>query len=167
MKLAVTVHISRGLRDRGRLDQEPKDKLDLNRLRARLGEKPRTKAGQIRQAWPDIKALFEAGHSLKDIWIWLNEIGVEIGYARLSHYTGQLRRRDQAATLGDPVTASQEAGHVTDRQLPASHEISSSGIPTVSDRLPPPTDPLAHIWEREGRYPGFQYNPDPDIKKLI
>jgi hypothetical protein len=34
-----------------------------------MGEKPRTKAGQIRQAWPDIKALFHAGHSLKDIWL--------------------------------------------------------------------------------------------------
>ena len=27
--------------------------------------------------------------------MWLNEIGIEIGYARLSHYTGQLKRRDQ------------------------------------------------------------------------
>ena len=49
-----------------------------------MGKKPRTKVGQIRQAWPDIKALFDAGHSLKDIWMWLNEIGIEIGYARLS-----------------------------------------------------------------------------------
>lgn len=167
MKLAVTDRISRGLPDRGRLDQAPKDKLDLNRLRARLGEKPRTKAGQIRQAWPDIKALFDAGHSLKDIWIWLNEIGVEIGYARLSHYTGQLRRRDQAATLGENVTASQEGGHVRDSHLPASYEVSSGRIPTESDRPPSPTDPLANIREREGRHLGFQYNPDPDIKKLI
>ena len=58
--------------------------LDLNRLRARLREKPRTKAGQVRQAWPDIRDLLAAGHSLKDIRVWLNEIGLEIGYARLS-----------------------------------------------------------------------------------
>ena len=44
------------------MDQTSKDKLDLTRLRARLAEKPRTKAGQVRQAWPDIKALFDAGH---------------------------------------------------------------------------------------------------------
>ena len=36
--------------------------LDLNRLRARRGEKPRTKAGQVRQAWPEIRELIAAGH---------------------------------------------------------------------------------------------------------
>lgn len=64
------------------------------RLRERLPEKPRTKAGQVRQAWPDIKKLMAAGHSLRDICSWLNEIGLEIGYARLSDYIGQLRRRE-------------------------------------------------------------------------
>ena len=76
VKVFVPAHLFRGLRNRGRLDHNAKDKLDLTRLRARKGEKPRTKAGQVRQAWPDIKALFDAGHSLKDIWIWLNEIGI-------------------------------------------------------------------------------------------
>ena len=95
--MPVTAHLFHGLPNRGRLDHNSKDKLDLTRLRARLAEKPRTKIGQVRQAWPDIKALFDAGHSLEDIWMWLNEIGIEIGYARLSHYTGQLKRRDQAA----------------------------------------------------------------------
>ncbi|MGA7408976.1 MAG: hypothetical protein WBW33_00730 [Bryobacteraceae bacterium] len=66
--------------------------MDLSLLRAHLSEKPRTKIGQIRQAWPDIKNLISAGHSLKDICRWLNEIGVNIGYARLSHYLGELRR---------------------------------------------------------------------------
>ncbi len=76
-----------------------------------MAEKPRTKAGQIRQAWPDIKALFDAGHSLKDIWIWLNEIGIEIGYARLSHYTGQLKRRDK--TAAPAVTVASGSGSHT------------------------------------------------------
>src|ERR1700733_2268406 len=79
------------------VDSNLSEHLDLNSLRARLREKPRTKAGQVRQAWPDIRDLLAAGHSLKDIWAWLNEIGVEVGYARLSHYIGQLRRRDEAA----------------------------------------------------------------------
>jgi hypothetical protein len=70
--------------------------LDLDRLRKRLREKPRTKAGQVRQAWPDIRDLLAAGHSLKDVWAWLEEIGLEIGYRGLSHYVGQLRRRDEA-----------------------------------------------------------------------
>ena len=73
------------------------EQLDLNRLRTRVREKPRTKVGQVRQAWPDIRDLLAAGHSLKDVWAWLKEIGLEIGYARLSHYIGQLRRRDEGA----------------------------------------------------------------------
>jgi hypothetical protein len=70
--------------------------LDYTRLRAHTLDKPRTKAGQVRQAWPEIKSLIAAGHSLKDICAWLNEIGLEIGYARLSHYIGQMRERDAA-----------------------------------------------------------------------
>src|ERR1022692_35631 len=77
--------------------------LDLNRLRARLREKPRTKAGQVRQVWPDIRDLLAAGHTLKDIWTWLNEIGLQIGYARLSHYISALRLRDQAAQAQFPI----------------------------------------------------------------
>ena len=71
--------------------------LDISRLRERVGEKPRTKVGQVRQVWPEIKNLLSAGHSLKDIWAWLNEIGLDIGYARLSHCIAQLRLQDRAA----------------------------------------------------------------------
>ena len=149
------------------MDHNAKDKLDLTRLRARLGEKPRTKAGQIRQAWPDIKALFGAGHSLKDIWIWLNEIGIDIGYARLSHYTGQLKRRDQAAALADVAPAIPETPRVSDHPLPT-----LSGDATREMRIEPApsstaADPLANIREREVRRSGFQFNSEPDSKKLI
>ena len=71
--------------------------LDISRLRERVREKPRTKVGQVRQVWSEIKNLLSAGHSLKDIWAWLSEIGLDIGYARLSHCIGQLRLQDQAA----------------------------------------------------------------------
>ncbi len=71
-------------------DRQP----DYTRLRAHLHDKPRTKAGQVRQAWPEIRELLAAGHCLKDVCAWLNEIGFEIGYARLSHYIGQMRERD-------------------------------------------------------------------------
>ena len=76
------------------MDKNATDKLDLAQLRAHMREKPRTKAGQVRQAWPDIKQLLDAGHSLKDVCQWLNEIGLQIGYARLSDYVSQLRRRE-------------------------------------------------------------------------
>jgi hypothetical protein len=76
------------------MERTSNERPDYTRLRAHLLDKPRTKAGQVRQAWPEIKDLIAAGHSLKDIWSWLNEIGLEIGYARLSHYIGQMRERD-------------------------------------------------------------------------
>jgi hypothetical protein len=120
-----------------------KDKLDLAKLRAHLSEKPRTKAGQVRQAWPDIKLLLDAGHSLKDIYRWLAEIGLQIGYARLSDYVCQLRRRD--ALLG------------------SSAEVVSQ-MPATDVSL---AHPLAHILEREKERRGFDYNAEPDPKKLI
>lgn len=145
------------------MDREEDNKLDLDRLRARLREKPRTKAGQVRQAWPEIKALFDAGHSLKDIWVWLNEIGIEIGYARLSHYTGQLKRRDrsmaEAASVALKIT--QDAAVAIERK--------SADAPAVlADPVQEPEiDPLDNVRERERRQPGFQYNAEPDPKKLI
>jgi hypothetical protein len=149
------------------LDYDGHEQLDFGRLRARLREKPRTKVGQVRQAWPDIKALFAAGHSLKDIWMWLNEIGIEIGYARLSHYVGQLRRREETARLLAVGQPSSDDGAETPRSDLAFHSISDA----VSEQPPDPAsiqiDPLANIIERERRRPGFDYNSEPDIKKLI
>jgi hypothetical protein len=133
-----------------------------------MGEKPRTKVGQIRQAWPDIKALFDAGHSLKDIWMWLNEIGIEIGYARLSHYTGQLKRRDQTAAP-PPTTLPLIAGvpPIDGPSVSTSIEGAARESKTESQRSATPNDPLANIRERENRRSGFQYNSEPDVKKLI
>jgi hypothetical protein len=167
VKVSVTATLFRGLPDRGRLDQPPKNKLDLNRLRARMGEKPRTKVGQIRQAWPDIRALFDAGHSLKDIWIWLNEIGIEIGYARLSHYTGQLKRRDQTAAHAATLPLIANVPNIDGQSVPASTEGAAREMKTEPQSLPTPIDPLANIREREDRRSGFQYNSEPDVKKLI
>jgi hypothetical protein len=146
------------------LDREPNDRLDLDRLRARLREKPRTKAGQVRQAWPEIKALFEAGHSLKDIWIWLNEIGIEIGYARLSHYTGQLKRRDRVFAEQQRTT---EADANADSTRAGDAEFIGKTVAAKSADAEGEGDPLANVREREHRPPGFQYNAEPDPKKLI
>lgn len=149
------------------MDHKGKERLDLSRLRARLPEKPRTKAGQVRQAWPDIKALFAAGHSLKDIWAWLNEIGIEIGYARLSHYLGQLRRRDEAVNSSEMDRKQVEVRpehSVSD--LPARVTAEPSSNPSVGQQ-PRQGDPLANLIERERRGSGFDYNSEPDSKKLI
>ena len=141
------------------------EQLDLTRLRKRLREKPRTKAGQVRQAWPDISA----GHSLKDVWAWLNEIGLQIGYARLSDYIGQLRRRDKAAQLevreskAEPSEAVEEV--FTQTRPPVRSEARGSALLTGGHGKE--RDPLANILERESKQPGFNYNEEPDRKKLI
>ncbi len=134
--------------------------LDLDRLRRRVGERPRTKVAQVRQAWPDIKQLQAAGHSLKDIWTWLNDIGLEIGYANLSHCLGQLRRKDEAAQ-----SQSQEL-----RRGPALVPIESDGKEQPQNRQPGgqsqgsrpvSSDPLRNVREQRSRKKGFEYDPFP------
>ena len=124
-------------------------------------------AGQVRQAWPDIKTLFAAGHSLKDIWLWLNEIGIEIGYARLSHYVGQIRRREEAEKT---LVTGQHRLNSGAGLLQTELELHASTT-SVDEQQPGQTsnqgDPLANIIERERRRPGFDFNSEPDIKKLI
>lgn len=126
------------------MDKNSGGKLDLAKLRTHAREKPRTKAGQVRQAWPDIKQLLDAGHSLKDVCHWLNEIGLQIGYARLSDYVCQLRRKE--ALLAHIDAPLRSTATLTDET--ALH-------------------PLAHILEREKKHTGFDYNAEPDPKKLI
>jgi hypothetical protein len=136
--------------------------LDLNQLRKRVREKPRTKAGQVRQAWPDIRDLLAAGHCLKDVWTWLNEIGLEI-YARLSDYVGQLRRQEEARL------------EIRERQVKPSESVTRAFTPGRSTvRTQAPVDdramkghPRANLLERERNRPGFHYNDNPDPKKLI
>jgi hypothetical protein len=145
------------------------EQLDLNRLRKRLREKPRTKAGQVRQAWPDIRDLLAAGHSLKDVWAWLNEIGLQIGYARLSDYIGQLRRRDEAARLEGRESKAEPSEAVaevfTKTRPPVRSEATGAALLTGGHGKE--RDPLANVLERESKRPGFNYNEEPDRKKLI
>jgi hypothetical protein len=150
----VRTRTSEGAGQDGRNDGQ----LDLNRLRARLREKPRTKAGQVRQVWPDIRNLLAAGHTLKDIWTWLNEIGLQIGYARLSHYISDLRLRDQAAQAQFPTRIAIQT---------ADSRSSVTLIPQPSPARGQGHDPLANVLERESKRPGFNYNAEPNPKKLI
>ena len=99
--------------------------------------------------------------------MWLNEIGIEIGYARLSHYVGQLRRREEAAkslVVGQQFLDDGTGPSGTDL---ASHAIADAIAEQQLGQTPGQSDPLANIIERERRRPGFDYNSEPDIKKLI
>jgi hypothetical protein len=130
------------------------EQLDLDRLRKRVRDKPRTKAGQLRQAWPDIRDLLAAGHTLKDICAWLKESGLEIGYARLSQYIRLLRLREQAQPpIQDLLRglAAPPAGQPQQDQ------------PSCQDRLPSngTSDPLRNLREQRAKKSGFGYDPFP------
>jgi hypothetical protein len=145
------------------VDNDSQHEIDFLRLRERVREKPRTKAGQVRQAWPEIKDLIVAGHSLKDIWAWLNESGINIGYARLSHYIGQLRRKEKAADgRGVAATAPLEQSAVV-----MAPPMKTSPDQNQQSTVEPNPDPLANVRVREERRPGFNYNSQPDLRKLI
>ncbi len=149
------------------MNQNANNQIDLSRLRDRLQQKPRTKVAQIRQAWPDVKALLDAGHSLKDVCNWLNEVGIEIGYARLSDYTRRLRRQNQATALVDTAPPNPDNALASDQPRPELTESTVRKTRTEAARAVVENDPLANIRERERQRPGFQYNSEPDIKKLI
>jgi hypothetical protein len=140
--------------------RKPTDQLDLAALRARALKKPRTKAGQVRQAWPEIRQLLASGHKLKDVCAWLKEVGLEIQYNRLSEYVIQLRRGDAAA--GAPMAAPIAAAH------PAP-EATAPTAPAESPTTPPKHDPLANVRRSEANRPGFHYRPftSGDEKDLI
>lgn len=124
------------------------DELDLARLRALARKKPRTKAGQVRQAWPEIRALLDAGHTLKDVCTWLNEIGVEIGYARLSDYVNQLRRAQ---------TDTRDSRSDLQAAPPATPETPQTVDTVRAEQVPAKPDPLANVRRSQAKRPGFQY----------
>jgi hypothetical protein len=129
-------------------------RLDITRLRERVAEKPRTKVGQVRQVWPEIKTLLGAGHSLKDIWAWLNEIGLDIGYARLSHCIAQLRLHDRAAQA--PIQEALLGLAPAPAEQPRHDQIATHRPePTVT------SDPLRNLRQQRARKGGFEYDPFP------
>ena len=130
--------------------------LDVQHFRRRAQSKPHTKAGQVRQMWPEIRNALHAGHRLKDIRTWLSEIGIDIGYARLSDYVGQLKRRE-AVPL--PPSATQEAPR----------QVVSKSEPTRShgNVRRAGCDLVARLQEHERKQALFDFNPEPDARKLI
>jgi hypothetical protein len=129
-------------------------RMDLDRLRRRAAEKPRTKAGQIRQAWQEIKELQAAGHSLRDIREWLNDIGVEIGYCNLSQCLSRLRRRErttesQIQELLSHLTVIKHEQPRPDQSAPPAEPLGSK------------SDPLRNLREQRARKKIFEFDPFP------
>lgn len=140
------------------------DSLDIarSRLRALRAEKPATQMGQLRWAWPEVKAALEHGHSLTTIHQRLAEVGIEIPYRRLSFYIGRLRREeansDGSAALAPP--AQQTVGAIP-TAVPAPPS-SPSRATQPSER-----DPLANLRKLSTARPGFQWDEAPPDKDKL
>ena len=68
------------------------------RLARRRGQKPDTKAAQIRALWPEIDAALEGGQSLNSICHWLEEdAGIIVGTTSLTSYISRIRKRELTA----------------------------------------------------------------------
>ena len=123
---------------------------DLSPIRSLRSEKPVTKAGQLRWVWADIKAALAAGHNLKTIAERLHACGIDVRYRELSAYISLLRREERNGRRPERNQAKTAA--------------------TGGKRKPGPEeafDPLRNVKEREENRPGFQFDPEPDPRKLI
>ena len=141
--------------------RKPTGEVNLAALRAQAQKKPRTKAGQVRQAWPEIRHLLASGHSLKDVWIWLKEVGIVIRYTRLSEYVNQLRRAEPAPSEFRTQVATRVPAKVPPME-PSSPELGRA-------EQKPEHDPWANVRRSEANRPGFHYRPavPGDEKDLI
>ena len=135
----------------------------LMRLHDLSAEKPTTKMGQIRWAWPEIRAALAAGHTLQRVHERLDEIGIEIDYRTLSLYVGRLERElglDQRRRM----TAAPEAGKT---EAPTSSP--AIGSRAVAATLEAAQDPFANIRrEREKKKcAGFEFDAFSTNKNLL
>jgi hypothetical protein len=119
-------------------------------LEKRRGEKPLTKAGQLRALWPEIQIALDDGQSVRAIRGWLEEQGVVFTTNNLRKYISRIRRerRKKAAARfleaaipssgPDPAATPQNAlADPSPARLPVN-------APLVADR---PFDPLAQARE--------------------
>jgi hypothetical protein len=109
----------------------------------------------IRQAWPEILAALNSGHTLKRVRGRLNEVGIAVKYKTLSAYIGILRR-EQAQRSAPALERKPRAAPVLDPV-----QVPTAPVPTVSR-----TNPLATAMEYLSKVRGFQNftgePPDPD-----
>src|SRR4051812_33566240 len=133
------------------------DSLDIarSRLRALRAEKPASQMGQLRWAWPEVKAALEHGHSLTTVHQRLAEVGIEIPYRRLSLYIGRLRREE--ADNHGPVAATVPARPAEPRPNPP-----------IAANQPADRDPLVTLRRLSTGRPGFRWEvAPPDRDKLF
>jgi hypothetical protein len=110
--------------------------LDLICLHTRPRERPCTKARQIRQPWAHITELLSVAHSLTDFCGGLNEIELQIEYARASHYVGKLTRRKWRGAIAHSAQVARQTGQ--------NAQGSATGCPSDRRSGPAPRSALAN-----------------------
>jgi hypothetical protein len=130
-----------------------------NRLRALRAEKPATAGGQIRWAWPEIKAALDVGHSLKTVHERLTEVGIELPYRRLSHYVTRLRREETEQAVHFSAQRDRVAA-----ETPGTTEPKSAPEPAAE---PNGRDPLANLRRLSTSRPGFRWDEGPPNKDKL
>jgi len=148
-------------------NNQPNCKLDQwitrtrRNLASRRGEKPLTKAGQLRAVWPEIQNALDDGQCLRSIRGWLEEQGVVLTIDCLRTYVSRIRRERRKKTAErflQAAIATKSSGTETERaplvvrQGPAVPE----QRPVAAER---PFNPLAQAMEAlaKGRF---------DIRKI-
>jgi hypothetical protein len=144
----------------------------LDRLRSLRAEKPLTQMGQIRWAWPEIKAALALGHSLTTIHQRLHEVGIQIPYKRLSLYLGRLRREEGTEPASPVVAPSDIVAPVETRKLipcPAPPRAASDPdtITVSHPEAPVAHDPLANLRKYANTRPGFHWDEAPPDKNKL
>jgi hypothetical protein len=131
----------------------------LARLRSLPAERPTSKMGQVRWAWPEIQAARAAGHTLQRVHQRLHDAGIEIGYRTLSLYIGRLAREQQSGR-GYGGAAAKQAKNAKSEGRSRTHVLAAAQAPA---------DPFANIRrERERkRSAGFDYDAFSTNKNLL
>ncbi len=117
----------------------------FSHLRSLPKQKPKTKAGQIRWLWPDIKRALDSGHTVKEVFEALKKDGFKIPYSRLRLYVAELRREYPLAEI--------------ENETAGAAELAAEG-----PAEPSPRDPTAAIRQRRSRK-RFEHDPFSTRKK--
>jgi hypothetical protein len=142
----------------------------LSRMRALRTEKPTTKMGQVRWAWPEISAALSCGHSLTTVHQRLQEVGIQIPYKRLSLYIGRLRRE---AAADPPVAVASVSDAGVRRESPAPIYGSNPPAPVSAPAIgsdpeqPAGRDPLANLRKFANMRVGFEWDEAPPDKDKL
>ncbi|MDQ2843367.1 MAG: TraK family protein [Acidobacteriota bacterium] len=122
-------------------------------LSARIQEKPRTKFGELRRLWPEIKAALRDGNKLKQVWECMVEAGIDLSWPKFRTYVTRLRRLEAAGA-----------------DLPV-REMSRQDVAPAGEHREQnigKRDPLSNLRSHLNKRPGFEFDErPPDKNKLI